>query len=120
MEILRTKLGVLTAASDLSAKQYYIAKSSGAFLADLCGSGEAPLGVVQNKPASGEAVELATLGDVCLVVAGENITAGSVLASDANAKAVSAVTGNYVLGVALNSVSAGELVSVLVTLGGKA
>ncbi len=120
MEILSHKLGICKAAVDLSAKQYYIAKVSGELAVDLCGAGEMPIGVVQNKPILGEAVELAVDGDVCEVIAGTNITAGMVLASDANAKAVAATAGSFVLGVALTSVSAGERVSVFLTLGGKA
>ena len=123
------KLGVLQAASDLSAKQYYFAKVVSGGL-DLAGAGEAAIGVIQNKPLLNEAVELTVLG-VTKVVAGAAITKGVPIASDSAGKAKAAVLGkvdtsdagaaadpvigSYVMGIALEAATADlQIISALI------
>lgn len=96
----------LVADSDLSAKQYYIMKVSAAGKVDVCGDGELMIGVLQNKPsADGMGATLAGVGSVSKVVAGAAITAGDKVASDSAGKAVTAADGDWMLGIALDTVA---------------
>lgn len=94
----------LVAAADLSAKQFYIVKMTSTGV-NLCGDGEAPLGVLLNKPTAGQACEVETLG-ITKVIGGAAITQGVLIASDANGKAKLAATGNYTLGTAITGCGA--------------
>ena len=113
IEISKFKPGCLIAGADLSAKQFYFVKQhSTAFQVVLAGSGENAIGVLQNKPTSGQAAEVECLG-VTKVIAGNTITAGNNLMSDSNGKAIPHTGTNAVLAVALEGASAGEYVSAL-------
>lgn len=120
----------LIAGADLSAKQFYAVKlnSSGQVIA--AGAGEAAIGVVQNKPASGQAATVRVAG-ITKIVAGIAITAGAAVASGAAGKAKPAVAastntgdaggatdalvGSYVLGFALEEATAdGQLIGLLI------
>lgn len=57
---------------------------------------------------SGKTLKVFGLGDVCVVEAGASITAGNLVKSDANGKAVPGSSGDNSGGVALQSVVAGE------------
>lgn len=71
------------------------------------------VGVIQNNPNVGEAVELAYLGET-KVEAGGTVTAGQEVMSDSTGRAVTAATtGNRALGVAVNGGAVGELIVVL-------
>lgn len=119
-EVLRIKLGVLTAAADLSAKQFYAVKVTAANAVNLAGLGESAVGILQGKPISGEAAELAISGDVSKMVAGGAVAAGDKVAVTALGKAKVAASGEYVIGTALNAAGADlELFSVLLENQGK-
>ena len=106
----------LVADSDLSAKQYYIMKVSAAGKVDLCGDGELMIGVLQIKPdADGRGATVAGVGSVTKVIAGAAITAGDKVSSDTDGKAITATDGDWMLGIALDTVAnANELVTVYV------
>jgi len=107
--------GFLKAAADYSAKQFYILKAdSTARQAVLCGAGEAAIGVLVNEPASGKPCVLVHNG-VCLVYAGNTVTAGNALMSDANGKAVPHTGTNKVIGIALEGASANQAFLALIT-----
>lgn len=119
-EIPFAKLGTLTASADLRTHQYKFAKVSGAGTATVAAaSTDAVVGVIQNKPNTGEEVELTVLG-VTKVVAGAAVAAGAEVMSDASGRAITAAAAagaNRVLGYALDAASAaGEIITVL-TLG---
>ena len=58
------KLPGLTANADLSAKQYYFVKLSGAGTVTVCsGVTDKPIGVLQNTPESGDAPVVPTVRD---------------------------------------------------------
>lgn len=99
----------LDAAQDLSSNLNYFAKvdTNGKF--DLADDGGPVAGVFYEVAAADRGVTVQH-GGQGTVVAGENITAGAILASDSAAKAVAAAVGDYVVGIATKSATAGELV----------
>lgn len=111
------KIPGLKAAADLSAKQFKVMKMVGSLSVNVAGDGEAGMGILQNLPsASGQAAEVVALG-VSKVLAGDTITAGQRLASDANGDLVPATSGERVMGVALEGGSSGELISAMIMAG---
>lgn len=114
-------IGNLTAAADLSANQYHCVKVTGNNQVNLADTaGEVILGVLQGKPAQGEAAEITIVG-VTKVVAGAALTAGQAWGVDAQGRAVPVTTGtggsvgDFVAGVVLEGVSnAGELATVTI------
>jgi hypothetical protein len=57
------KIGTLAAASDLSGKQYRLVKLASATTVDVCSAiTDVPIGVLQNKPTSGQAAEILVIG----------------------------------------------------------
>jgi hypothetical protein len=123
------------AAADLSTKQFYAVKIDAAGKAALAGLGEPAIGILQNKPATGQAAEIMITGVSKFIAAGV-IAPGAYVAADANAKAVTAtkasvntsdggvaadaVIGGHVLGIALNiaNSAANDLIEVLLTHSG--
>ena len=77
----------LAAAADLSAKQFYAVKVDSNGKAALAGAGEAAIGILQNNPAS------IMVSGTTKAVAGGSITAGDVVAANADGKIVSATKG---------------------------
>jgi hypothetical protein len=104
----------LVAAADLSAKQYHFVQVDTAGKAALSGATALTLGVLQNKPASGQ------VGTVCVdgvtkVVIAATLSAGSRVRSDANGQAVAAsVAGNAVAGILLEGGVANDVVPMLI------
>lgn len=108
------KPGVLTASADLSAKQWLFVKVSGAGTVTVCAaSTDVPVGVLQNKPTSGQEAEI-DMDGITKVVAGAAVSAGAEVMSDANGKAITAATaGNRIAGVALSAAGgAGEIIAI--------
>lgn len=111
--------GGLVASEDLSTKQFYFGKIDGDYSVALCDTdGELPIGVIQNKPGSGEAVTIECTG-VSKVVAGEALTAGDLVGTDANGKgrkveatATGADTGDWAIGICVQGAGLNELASV--------
>jgi hypothetical protein len=100
------------AGADLSAKQYFFVKGdSTAGQVVVCGDGEAAIGVLLNDPTSGQAAAVAVSGKV-RVEAGDTVAAGARVASDASGNAISAATGDYVVGVAVRGGADGEIIEV--------
>lgn len=82
----------LAAAADLSAKQFYAVKVDSNGRAAVAGAGEAAIGILQNNPASGVPASIMVSGTT-KAVAGGSITAGDVVAANADGKIVSATKG---------------------------
>lgn len=107
----------LEAGADLSGDQYKFVKLS-AGKAVLCAAAtDAPVGVLQNKPTSGQAATVAVSG-VTKLLSGGTITAGNLLGTDASgtadAKTPGSDTTEYVAGTALADASSGEVLSALI------
>ncbi len=101
-----------SAAADLSSSQFHTVKltSSGV---NLAGDGEQGVGVLQNKPESGQAAEVITHGSTKAVI-GAAVTVGASLASNASGRLIPATTGEARLALAQEAGSAdGEIVTVL-------
>ena len=99
----------VTAAADLSAKQYYLVKLAAASTVNLTGAGDVAAGVLINKPASGEAASVFALGFGQVICDGNAaaISRHDPLKSDANGKAVKADTADdHVIGWSFEASSA--------------
>ena len=95
----------LVAGQDLSAAQFQMMAVAADGEIDPAGAGAAVAGVLQNNPdAQGKAAAVGYAGKT-MVKAGAAVTAGDLLASDANGKAVTASTGNYIVGIALEDIA---------------
>lgn len=101
------------AGADLSAKQYFLTVFSAGKLA-LAGAGATVLGVLTDKPTTGQYGTVAVKG-LTKVVAGAAITQGVRIASDANGKAVAAGANTESFGIALQEAGAdGEVIECLI------
>lgn len=109
-------VGFLTANSDLSAKQFYVVKVTGADLkVDLASTGgEAALGILQNKPTAGQAADVRFSG-ISKAVAGAAYSRGTMLMTDTSGRLITATAGNHPVAYALEAAAAvSEVHTVLV------
>ena len=105
-------LGTLTAAADLSDKQYYFVKLASATTVNVCSAiTDLPIGILQNNPESGEQAVVQIFG-ISKVVADGTITAGRWMGTSADSQAAGITPGSdttvYVMGQAIQAASAGE------------
>ena len=102
------------AAGDLSANQFYLVVVDGNGQVAVAGDGADAIGVLYDKPsAQGNAAQV-RIGEVVQVAAGAAVSIGANVASDATGRAVTATTGEQIVGKALTAASAaGQLISVL-------
>lgn len=109
------KPGCLVAGADLSAKQFYAVKLNSAGEVVLAGDGELSIGLLQNKPVSGEACEIDMDGISKAVMGGTTANANTKLASDGNGKLITAASGKHVVAILLApSAVSGDILSVKV------
>lgn len=104
---------------DLSANGYLFHSIDGSGQLALPSAGAIAF-VLVNAPdvtAAGEEGTVVLVGKV-KVTAGGTISAGDQIATDGSGNAVTATTGDNVLGVALQDASSGDLFKMLVTVGG--
>lgn len=112
-ENIKMTIPGLAAGADLRTKQNLFMKISGDCAVNVAGDGEQAVGVLQNKPNSGEAATVATFGSVARVIAGEAITAGMVVSSMSTGKAQEVNDTEIAVGIALTGCSnADEVISV--------
>lgn len=109
------KLGNLTAAADLSAKQYHFVKLASATTVNVCTAiTDVPIGVLQNTPTSGQAAEVCIFG-ITKVVADGILAAGNIIgtSNDSQADAIARGTDTTVtiMGQAIEAAAAGETVT---------
>jgi hypothetical protein len=98
----------IIASADLSSYQYYCVKINSSGLCALCGDGENAIGILQNKPVSGDVCDVMVLGESKAIYGG-SVTAGSNLASDSNGRLVVASGSDAIIGVAKESGSVNEI-----------
>lgn len=91
-EIPAFKLGNLPAAADLSTKQYYGMKVVSGGIDVIAAAGGIGIGILQNKPLSGEAAEVTVLG-VSKAIGSGSLSKGALVAFDASGKLKAAVLG---------------------------
>lgn len=101
--------------------QFRFVKATAAAKAQQTVLGEAAVGVRQNTPNTNEPMTIVHNG-VSMVEAGDAVTAGLPVSSDATGRAKNAAAGENILGTALETASgAGIVIAVLLTpAGGKA
>lgn len=108
----------LTASADLSAKQYYFVKISGANTVTVCAAAtDVPCGILQNAPTSGQAAAVAYAG-VSKVSSDEALTVGWFVGPSADGQADRKIVGTdvteYIAGQVLTATgAAGGMASVL-------
>lgn len=104
----------LTAGADLSALQFRAIKVSTAAdnTALQAGAGENAIGVLQDKPTSGNVGQIDILG-VTKAEYGASVTRGAKLMSNASGQLITATSTNHVVAEALESGASGEVHNVL-------
>jgi len=103
----------LEAGDDYSAKQFFFVSMSSDGKVDPTGNGAAAVGVLLNDPAAdGRAAEVCISG-MTRVYAGDTVAAGDAVASDAAGEAVTAATGDVILGTAVTGGANGEVITII-------
>jgi hypothetical protein len=113
-------IGTLTAAADLSSKQYHFVVLASASTVNVATAiTNAPIGILQNAPESGESAIVAVSG-VSKVVADGTLAAGNFIgtSADAQADAISPGTDTtvYMMGQCLGAASAGETTEMILNV----
>lgn len=109
------KLVGYTASADLSAKQFYFVKISGARTVTVCSAvTDIPIGVLQNAPASGQAAEVCVIGHTKVSSDG-TLTRGTPIGTSSDGQAVTYAAGTdttkYLVGHGLvSTTTAGDIV----------
>lgn len=81
------KLTGVTASADLSGKQFYFVKLSGTNTVDVCSNvADVPVGVLQNKPTSGQEAEVVCIG-VTKVSGDADLASGNLIGTSADGQA---------------------------------
>lgn len=112
--------GQFTASADLSAKQYYFVKMSGETTVTVCAAvTDKPIGVLQNKPASGEQAIVCVFGQ-SKVSADATLATGDVIGTSADGQAQPISLGSettvHVCGQALGAGAAGTLQTAFINI----
>lgn len=121
-EVRRAPVGVLKAGADLSALQFRFVNVDATGVIAVTVLGQQAVGVLQNKPKSGEAADYEAVGGggIVRVETDGTVAVGERVTTTANGRAAQAAATQYVYGIALagDGGSAGALVPVqLVSLG---
>jgi hypothetical protein len=112
------RLGVCTAGSSLTAKQFYLVDVTDDFEADLVAvAGQGGIGVLQNAPDADEPADVMILG-VSKVKVGGTIEAGQPFTSDATGKAVAGHGADRMVGRLLEAAVSGDIASAELLPGG--
>lgn len=103
----------LEAGANLTTKQYHgvTVNSSGRVVS--AGNGADAIGVLQNKPNTGQAATIMVTGVSYIRVATGGLTAGDDVGMDADGAAVNAATTDAIIGIALETAAAGTFGAVL-------
>lgn len=110
----------LEAGQDLSAKQYHFVTIASDGQVDPTGDGLMAHGVLQNDPAAAGRGAVVAISGISKVVIGGACTAGGLVAADSSGRAVNVVSGDFALGVALETSStANAIIPVLLLSPGK-
>ncbi len=105
-----------TAGVDLSDVQYlFVAMTSNDTVGLPAAKGATAIGIVQNAPVASAAAAVAVTGQSKITFAAVAIAAGVDITCDATGKAVTAVTGDTILGTAVQGGAAGIVGAVVLT-----
>lgn len=110
------RLGQFLAGSDLRTHaNKFVVLTSGKLA--VCGAGAGMIGVLFNAPEQDQPGHVQNAG-IAQIVAGAAVSAGALVQSDASGRAITATTGNFIGGRALESAAAaGEIIEVLLSIG---
>lgn len=113
-------IGTLTAAADLSGKQYYFVKLASESTVNVCSAvTDVPIGVLQNTPASGESAQITVFG-LSKVSADATLAAGDVIGTSADGQAQPLTVGTettvYTCGQAITAGDAGTLQTAFINI----
>jgi hypothetical protein len=110
--ISQLDFGQAIAQEDFTGKQYFLGVQTGEEVVVASTAGGAANVVIHTDAPSGISVRTVFKG-VTKVVAGDAVTAGADVASDANGKVVTATTGDVVVGTAVTAASEdGEVMTI--------
>ena len=108
-------IGWMTAAADLSGKQFYVVKCTADAAFNLTSSaGEKMLGILQDKPLSGNAGNVMAVGISKVLTGTGDLAAGENWQAVADGTAITASTADVPGGTVLIGASAGEYATVTV------
>lgn len=121
VDIIGIPVSTVEASGDLSSSQFLFVTIDSNGQAAVAGDGVVVVGVLQDKPAAqGRACSIYGSGSISKVKAGAAVAAGAKVSSDAAGKAVTAASGEYIAGIALDAASAAnQLISVLLFFPGR-
>jgi len=104
------------AAADLSAKQFHFVKLTAANTVNVCtATTDNPIGILQNKPSAAGRPAVVRLFGISKAVASGAISAGALIATEADAEAGTPAASDPVVGKALEAAAAqGDLIKVLI------
>ena len=109
------KVGICTAAADLSAKQFYGVKVTATTAVNIMTvKGEAAFGILQNKPTINHSADVMLIGVSKVMVGTGNLAAGAFWEFDADGTAITAEASKAAQGVVLIGANAGELATVVI------
>jgi hypothetical protein len=119
-EAVGTDLGFFTASADLSSSQYYFVKLASETTVTVCAAvTDKPIGVLQNKPTSGEQAIVRCFG-ISKVSADATLAAGDVIGTSADGQAQPITLGSettvHVCGQAIGAGAAGTLQTALINI----
>lgn len=105
--------------ADLSSSQYCFVSLNSSGNVAVTGDGAHATGVLQNDPAAAARAASVALNGVTKVKAGGTVTAGGLVASDSTGRAVDVVSGDYILGEALEAATAAnQIISIVLNSAG--
>ena len=100
----------LPASADLSSYQFCFMKLNTSGQLALPAANGYAIGVLQDKPtAQAQPGMVCRPGDITKIVCGEGITAGEWVATNSSGRAILCVTGDWILGQALDACASGSI-----------
>ncbi len=106
------------AATDMSALQYRVVRFAAAETCNIASNAvsmdalEAPAGILQNNPASGQAATIAFFGP-SKAWAGATISAREYITTNGSGKVIEAVSGDVIIGRTIEAAATDDIVSVM-------
>lgn len=112
-ELLTANLHSFPANADLSASQYcFVTLNSSGNVAVTGASGDA-IGVLQNKPAAAGRAAAVAIGGRTKMLLGGTVAKGAQVVSDSTGRAVTAISGELILGICVEGGTVGLIGSII-------
>ena len=104
----------LEAGQDLSAKQFrFVELAADGQVDAVASAGGNAIGVLTNDPSAAGRAATVCIAGIAKVVAGGTVAAGAMVQADAAGDAITAASGDYVLGRAVTGGADGEVIEIL-------